>query len=199
MVGRRLQLQERIGTDIAEIIQIITCSSDVAVIIEGEHGCMTTRGIKKTGTKTISTTFRGRFNTDLILNNEMDKETKYIKKVSKRSSAIRSLSENTLAMTEDCSEHITYLSKEMGKVSSSVSGAVLITNSLNLHANNIEDILVNVEMVSKASEVDTMTLEIEKTSSEVLSNITYLTSTSQNTATSVDGILEGINKQNTRM
>lgn len=71
MVGKRLQLQERIGTDIAEIIQKITDSEDVAVIIEGEHGCMTTRGIKKPGTKTISTTLRGRFNTDVILNNKL--------------------------------------------------------------------------------------------------------------------------------
>ena len=71
MVGRRLQLQERIGTDIAEIMQIITNSNDVAVIIEGEHGCMTTRGIKKPGTKTLSTTLRGRFNTDVILNNKL--------------------------------------------------------------------------------------------------------------------------------
>lgn len=71
MVGRRLQLQERIGTDIAEIIQKITGSQDVAVIIEGEHGCMTTRGVKKPGTKTVSTTLRGRFNTDLMLNNRL--------------------------------------------------------------------------------------------------------------------------------
>ncbi len=71
MVGRRLQLQERIGTDIAEIMQIVTDSPDVAIIIEGEHGCMTTRGIKKPGTKTMTTTFRGRFNTDVILNNKL--------------------------------------------------------------------------------------------------------------------------------
>ena len=71
MVGRRLQLQERIGTDISEIMQKVTNSMDVAIIIEGEHGCMTTRGIKKTGTKTVSTTFRGRFNTDVILNNKL--------------------------------------------------------------------------------------------------------------------------------
>ena len=71
MVGRRLQLQERIGTDIAEIMEIVTNSRDVAVIIEGEHACMTTRGIKKPGTKTLSTTFRGRFNTDVILNNKL--------------------------------------------------------------------------------------------------------------------------------
>ncbi|KOA18670.1 GTP cyclohydrolase 1 [Clostridium homopropionicum DSM 5847] len=71
MVGRRLQLQERIGADIAEIMQKITDSEDVAVIIEGEHGCMTTRGIQKPGTKTISTTFKGKFITDSMLNNKL--------------------------------------------------------------------------------------------------------------------------------
>lgn len=71
MVGRKLQLQERIGSDIAEIIQKVTGSEDVAVIIEGEHGCMTSRGVQKPGTKTLSTTFRGRFNTDTMLNNQL--------------------------------------------------------------------------------------------------------------------------------
>jgi len=71
MVGRRLQLQERIGTDIAEIMQKVTGSENVAVIIEGEHGCMTTRGINKPGAKTISTTLRGSFNTDAALINKL--------------------------------------------------------------------------------------------------------------------------------
>ncbi|PIH03472.1 GTP cyclohydrolase I FolE [Clostridium combesii] len=71
MVGRRLQLQERIGSDIAEILQKVTDSEDVAVIIEGEHSCMTTRGIKKPGTKTITTTLRGKFNTDPIVSNKL--------------------------------------------------------------------------------------------------------------------------------
>jgi GTP cyclohydrolase I len=71
MAGRRLQLQERIGSDIAEILQKITESEDVAVIIQGEHGCMTTRGIQKPGAKTITTTLRGRFNTDSMLNNKL--------------------------------------------------------------------------------------------------------------------------------
>lgn len=71
MVGRRLQLQERIGTDIADIMQKITGSEDVAVIIEGEHGCMTTRGIKKTNAKTVTTTLRGKFNTDPIFTNKL--------------------------------------------------------------------------------------------------------------------------------
>ncbi|QUH24530.1 GTP cyclohydrolase I FolE [Serpentinicella alkaliphila] len=71
LVGRRLQLQERIGSDIAEILQKITESEDVAVIIQGEHGCMTTRGIEKPGSKTITITTRGRFNSDPVLNNKL--------------------------------------------------------------------------------------------------------------------------------
>ena len=56
MVCKRLQLQERIGSDILEIIKKATGSNDVIVLIEGEHSCMTVRGIKKQGvvTRTIS-------------------------------------------------------------------------------------------------------------------------------------------------
>lgn len=61
MVARRLQLQERIGTDIADIITQVTGSEDVAVYIEGCHSCMTARGIRKTNTKTYTQTLRGRF------------------------------------------------------------------------------------------------------------------------------------------
>jgi GTP cyclohydrolase I len=64
LVCRRIQIQERIGNDIAEIIEKVTNSKDIAVIIEGEHSCMTVRGIKKPGTKTLTTTFRGKFNAD---------------------------------------------------------------------------------------------------------------------------------------
>ena len=67
MVSKRLQLQERIGTDIAEIMQEITGSEDVAVLIEGCHSCMTARGIKKTDAKTYTTTLRGRFQNDMLL------------------------------------------------------------------------------------------------------------------------------------
>ena len=51
MVTKRLQLQEKIGTDIAEIMQKACDTEDVAVIIEAEHSCMTSRGIKKPGVK----------------------------------------------------------------------------------------------------------------------------------------------------
>ena len=67
MVAKRLQLQERIGSDIAEIIQEITGSEDVAVVIEACHSCMTARGIKNTSAKTYTTTLRGRFKNDMFL------------------------------------------------------------------------------------------------------------------------------------
>jgi len=61
MVAKRLQLQERIGSDIAEIITMVTGSDDVAVFIEANHSCMTARGIKNASAKTKTTTLRGRF------------------------------------------------------------------------------------------------------------------------------------------
>ena len=64
MVAKRLQLQERIGKDIAYIMQKCTGWDDVAVVISGCHSCMTARGIKKTNSKTLTTTFTGRFETD---------------------------------------------------------------------------------------------------------------------------------------
>lgn len=70
MVAKRLQLQERIGSDIAEVISKATGSLDVAVYIEGNHSCMTARGIKKPQAKTVTTTFRGRFKEDLDLQNK---------------------------------------------------------------------------------------------------------------------------------
>ncbi len=74
MVSKRLQLQERIGTDIAEIMQEITGSEDVAVLIEGCHSCMTARGIKKTDAKTYTTTLRGRFQTDMLLQMRLNRQ-----------------------------------------------------------------------------------------------------------------------------
>jgi GTP cyclohydrolase I len=67
MVSKRLQLQERIGSDIAEIMQEITGSEDIAVLIEGYHSCMSIRGIKKVSAKTQTSTLRGRFQTDVTL------------------------------------------------------------------------------------------------------------------------------------
>ena len=70
MVGKRLQLQERIGADIAEVLEKVLGTNDIIVVIEGEHSCMTARGIKKPGTKTRTATLRGVFKTDSDLRTE---------------------------------------------------------------------------------------------------------------------------------
>lgn len=70
MVGKRLQLQERIGADIAEVLEMVLGTEDIIVVIEGEHSCMTARGIKKPGTKTRTATLRGVFKTDSDLRTE---------------------------------------------------------------------------------------------------------------------------------
>ena len=71
MVTRKLQLQEKIGKDIVEIIQKVCNTKDVAVIIEAEHSCMTSRGIKKPGVKTKTATLRGVFEEDMNKKNEL--------------------------------------------------------------------------------------------------------------------------------
>ena len=71
MVCRRLQLQERICADIAEIMQKVCDTEDVIVIVEGEHSCMTARGIKSRGSKTRTSAIRGLFDTDYELRNEV--------------------------------------------------------------------------------------------------------------------------------
>jgi len=71
MACKRLQLQERIGSDIAEIMELASGSSDIAVFIEANHSCMTARGIKKSGSKTSTVTLRGRFQNDTALQNRL--------------------------------------------------------------------------------------------------------------------------------
>ena len=71
MACKRLQLQERIGSDIAAIMELASGSSDIAVFIEANHSCMTARGIKKPGSKTSTVTLRGRFQNDTALQNRL--------------------------------------------------------------------------------------------------------------------------------
>lgn len=70
MVGKRLQLQEKIGTDIAEILEMILGTKDIIVVIQGKHGCMTARGIKSREAVTRTATLRGRFESDSDLRSE---------------------------------------------------------------------------------------------------------------------------------
>ena len=70
MAAKRLQLQERLGADIAEILGIVTGSEDIIVVIEGEHSCMTARGIRASGAKTRTAAIRGLFENDSELRSE---------------------------------------------------------------------------------------------------------------------------------
>lgn len=67
MAGKRLQLQERLTNDIAEIISEATGSKDVGVQIVGSHSCMTARGIKNIDAKTTTRTLLGKYKNDVSL------------------------------------------------------------------------------------------------------------------------------------
>lgn len=69
MVAKRLQLQERICEDTAYIMKQILKTDNVAVVIEGEHGCVAARGIKKVGSVTHTEVLDGQFKTDNMLIN----------------------------------------------------------------------------------------------------------------------------------
>jgi GTP cyclohydrolase IA len=61
--AHRLQLQERLGEQIADEISRITGTQNVAVVLKGEHYCMTARGIRMPGRMT-SSVMRGVFRTE---------------------------------------------------------------------------------------------------------------------------------------
>ena len=75
MVCKRLQLQERITADIAEILAKILGTEDILVVVEGEHSCMTARGINKPGTVTTTNVARGLFSSDTNLRAEVFAQT----------------------------------------------------------------------------------------------------------------------------
>ena len=59
--SRRLQIQERLTTDIAESIMKAIRPRGALAVLEAEHLCMTMRGVKKPGARTVTSVVRGIF------------------------------------------------------------------------------------------------------------------------------------------
>jgi GTP cyclohydrolase I len=63
-LAKRLQVQERLTTQIADVIDQTLQPRGVFVVIEAEHLCMTMRGVKKPGALTVTSAVRGLFRSD---------------------------------------------------------------------------------------------------------------------------------------
>ena len=62
--AKRPQVQERLTSQIADAMQNMLDPVGVLVVVEAEHTCMSLRGVRKPGTKTVTTAARGIYRTD---------------------------------------------------------------------------------------------------------------------------------------
>jgi GTP cyclohydrolase I len=62
--AKRLQVQERMTSQIADTIELALDPKGVLVVVEAEHLCMSMRGVKKSGTSTVTSAVRGLFRSD---------------------------------------------------------------------------------------------------------------------------------------
>jgi GTP cyclohydrolase I len=61
LLAKKPQLQERLTTEVADLLYSKLQARGVMVVIEAEHMCMEMRGIKKSGAKTVTSALRGGF------------------------------------------------------------------------------------------------------------------------------------------
>jgi len=62
--ARRPQVQERLTSQIADCLEEVIGAKGAGVVIEAEHLCMTSRGIRKPGSAMVTSAMRGRFRDD---------------------------------------------------------------------------------------------------------------------------------------
>ena len=70
MFARRLQVQERLTTQIANAIQEILNPKGVAVVLEAKHLCMMARGVEKQNSNMVTSHVLGAFRTDSMTRTE---------------------------------------------------------------------------------------------------------------------------------
>ncbi|MDR1362773.1 MAG: GTP cyclohydrolase I FolE [Spirochaetaceae bacterium] len=70
-IAKRPQLQERLTSSIADIIMECLEPEGVAVVVDAEHMCMSMRGVKKPGARTVTSAVRGIFRSDTRTRNEV--------------------------------------------------------------------------------------------------------------------------------
>lgn len=68
--SKRLQIQEKLGAQIAQAISAELGAKGVIVLLEAEHLCMSMRGVKKPGTRTVTIAKCGEFETNIELENK---------------------------------------------------------------------------------------------------------------------------------
>jgi GTP cyclohydrolase I len=69
-VTRKLQVQERVTSELADILNDELTPHGCMVVVEGEHLCMCSRGVKKPGSKTVTSAVRGTFRSNAALRSE---------------------------------------------------------------------------------------------------------------------------------
>ncbi len=57
--SRRLQVQERLTAQVADWLSVELCPKGVGVVLEAEHSCMSLRGVRLNGTRTVTSALRG--------------------------------------------------------------------------------------------------------------------------------------------
>jgi GTP cyclohydrolase I len=65
LYARRPQVQERLTTQVADAVEACLTPRGVIVVVEAEHFCMSLRGVRKPGAKTVTSAVRGLFRDNL--------------------------------------------------------------------------------------------------------------------------------------